>query len=116
MKQVILDTSFILTAVRQKIDFSHEFEMQGFQVLMPNLVLRELEGLAKKPEAALALKIISKNKFKTVSVKGKTVDAAIINFAKDNPKIFVATLDREIKNKTKNPKIVIRQKKMIGVA
>ena len=116
MKTAILDTSFILTAVRQKIDFFHELEMRGFSVMIPDLVLRELGNLSVRKEAALALAILKKSKFQTVSVKGKNVDSAIINYAREHPKTAVATLDREIKKKTKNTKIVIKQKKLIGVA
>jgi len=113
MRKVLLDTSFILTAVRQKLDFFHDFEMLGLQVLIPKNVIRELEGLSKKDEAKLALLIISKHKFSKIETRGKTVDSSIINFAKENPEIAIATLDKEIKNKTKNQKIVIKQKKLL---
>lgn len=117
MRKVLLDASFILTAVRQKIDFFHELEMKGFQILIPEKVLREIKGLAeRKLEAKLALTIIEKNKFQKIETSGRTVDASIINYSKENPSIFVATLDREIKTRTKNQKILIRQKRLVDVA
>jgi len=111
MKKVILDTSFIMTAVRNKIDFFEEFELGGIKILVPHQVIRELEGL----KADLALKILKKNKFQKINLEGKNTDRAIINYAKTNPEVLVATLDREIKNKIRNSKLVIRQKKKLEV-
>jgi len=111
MKRVVLDTSFILTAVKQKIDFFEEIGMMGFEILIPNQVINELKRL----KAGLALNILGKNKFKTVYPKGTDADSVIINFARENKGIIVATLDREIKGRVKNPKLVIRQKKKLEV-
>jgi len=111
MKRVILDTSFILTSTRQKIDFFEDIGIMGLQILIPDGVIRELEGL----KADLALKILKKNKFKLIEIKGENTDRAIINYAKENPDIIVATLDKEIKTKIKNPKLVIRQKKKLEI-
>ena len=111
MKQILLDTSFILTAVKNKIDFFAYLEEQGFQIIIPEEVIKELQGL----KSQLALKILEKNKFKKTSLKSKTTDKGIINFAKQNPQIIVATLDREIKKSVQNPKLIIRGKKKLEV-
>lgn len=111
MKQVILDTSFIMAAVKQKIDFFERFEMEGFKIIIPNQTLKELEGLGQK----LALKILDQNKFILVKLSGKDADRAIINFAKKNPEASVATLDRKLQKKLKNRKMIIRQRKKIVI-
>lgn len=111
MKQVILDTSFILSCVKQKIDFFEELEHMGMQIAIPEQTIDELMGLG----AQLALKILGKHKFKLIKVKGKDADAAIINFAKENPKTIVATLDSGLKKKIKNQKMVIRGKKKLEI-
>ena len=111
MKQVILDTSFILTAVRQKIDFFEQIYLEGMQIIIPEQTLNELKGL----NADLALKILEKNKFELIKVPGKNADSAIIHFSKKNPGVIVATLDRELKNKVKNKKLVIRQRKKLEI-
>jgi len=90
--------------------------MLGLQILIPEKVLRELESLSGNQEAALALAILKKNKFKKIETKGKDVDSSIVNFAKENPDVLIATLDKEIKSKVKNSKIVIKQKKLLDLA
>ena len=122
MKKAVLDTSFILTAVRQKIDFFYELETTGFKILIPDLVLREIETISKSKKdssrgenAKLAVKILGKGKFEKIKLQGKNVDESIIKLAKSDSEIVVATLDREIKNKIKNSKLVIRQRKRIEI-
>jgi len=111
MKQVILDTSFILTAIKQKIDFFEELEAMGIKILIPEKVIKELKGL----ESKIALKIIDMNKFKKIELKEKEVDAGIINYGKKHPDLIIATLDEEIKKKTKNRKLVVRQQKKLEI-
>lgn len=111
MRQVILDTSFILTAIKQKVDFFHMLEKEGTGVIIPEQVIKELKGLG----AELALKIIEKNKFKLIKVPGKDADKAIVSFSKKNPLVIVATLDRGLQKKIRNRKLIIRQKKKIEV-
>lgn len=111
MRRIILDTSFILTAVRQKIDFFSWMRSEGFEILIPKGVLRELKGLG----ASLALKILETKKFRTLELEGRSVDNTIIEFARKNPRAIVATLDAGMKKKIKNPKLVIRQKRRLEI-
>jgi len=116
MKQIILDTNFILTCVKQKIDFFEEIQLMGMQISIPNQVIVEIEGLSKKNNnAKLSLKLLKKSKFKKIDLKTKDTDKGIIKFAKENPEVIIATLDRELKNKIKNPKLIIRGKKKLEV-
>ncbi|MCK4552937.1 hypothetical protein KAT80_01920 [Candidatus Pacearchaeota archaeon] len=112
MKQIILDSSFILTCIKQKIDFFEE--LFGTQILIPEQVINEIKNL-KNPNSKLALKLLEKNKFKKIDLGKAHVDKLIIRFAKENPKTIIATLDREIKNKTKNQKLIIRGKKKLEI-
>jgi rRNA-processing protein FCF1 len=113
MKTVILDTSFILTCVKQKIDFFNEIMNMGFQIIIPKQVINEIKALGNS-NARLALKILEKHPYKKIDLNTKKVDFGIINYAKDKD-IIVATLDREIKEKADGPKLVIRQKKRLEV-
>lgn len=122
MKKVILDTNFILTCVKQKIDFFNEMYLEGFGILIPREAVRELNSIAKsgkklkfRESARIALKLIEKNRHEEIELKTGNVDNGIVRFAKENPEIAVATLDREVKRKTKNPKLVIKGKKMLEI-
>ncbi|MCK5149484.1 hypothetical protein KAJ87_00985 [Candidatus Pacearchaeota archaeon] len=122
MKQVILDTSFILTCVKQKIDFFEEIKLLGIQIIIPKQVIKELKGISDskkklhfREDANLSLEILKKYKFKEVDLKVKNVDEAIKRFAEKNKNVLVATLDQGIKNKINNSKLIIRQKKKLEI-
>lgn len=121
MRIALLDASFILSCVKNKIDFFEELELGGIGVIIPEGVIKEIEAIKNlkksqvKIEADLALKLINAKKLKIIQLKGKTTDNAIIHYAKQNPDIMIATLDREIKKKTKNRKLVIRNKKKLEI-
>ena len=114
MREILFDTSFILTAVRNKLDLFEE--LQEYKIIIPEQVLVELRGLAKsKSEAILALKILEKNKFERPDLETKNTDQGIIKFAKENPKTIIATLDKEIKQSIDNQKLVVRAKKKLEI-
>jgi len=109
MKYAVLDTNFILSCIRKKIDFFEEIRLMGFKILIPTQVIREIKKFAEsKPEARLALTILEKNDFDKIDLKVKNVDNGIVKIAEKNKGYIIATLDREIKNKIKNQKLVIR--------
>ena len=113
MKHVLLDTNFILSCIRKKIDFFEEIRPMGLVIIIPKQIIEEIKGLSKsKQEAGIALKLLEKNEFKKINLHGKNVDNGIIKIAKENENYIIATLDREIKNKIKNQKLVIRGKKL----
>ena len=116
MKTAILDTSFILTCVRNKIDFFEEIKSKGMKIEIPKQVIVEVEGLAKsRSDAETTLKLFNKNKFNKTDLKTKNVDGGLIKFAEKNKDVVVATLDREIKKKIKNQKLIIRGKKKLEI-
>jgi rRNA-processing protein FCF1 len=125
MEQALLDTNFILTCVKQKIDFFEDLDNRIIEVLIPTQVIKELESVAEskkklrfREDARLALRILKNSKFKEVDFESKKhVDKLIVKHAKENPKLIIATLDREIKDKLKklNPILVIREKKRLEI-
>ena len=122
MKKVILDTNFILACVKQKIDFFKEIFGMGLEIIIPNQVIEEIVRISNsnkklkfKEDAKLAQIILEKNKFKKINIIGDYVDKGLINYAKEHPEVIIATLDRDIKNKIKNPKLVIRRKKRLEI-
>ncbi len=121
MANALLDTSFILTCVNQKIDFVEEIYLFGLKIIVPKQVIKEINSIAKlkkgitKETAKLATKILQKSKFKEINLEGKNVDKAIIKFANKNKNIVIATLDKEIQQKTENKKMIIRGKKKLEI-
>jgi rRNA-processing protein FCF1 len=120
--KILIDTNFLLTCAKQKIDLFEFLNNEGFQILIPKKVLSELEGIliskqkAKfKDDAALSIKILEKNNFSAIDIEGKTVDKSIINFANKNKSIIVATLDKDVQKKIKNKKLIIKRKKMLEI-
>ena len=122
MKQVILDTSFILTCIKQKIDFFEQLESEGLKIIIPKQVIREIEKITSskqklhfREDAKSALKLLKKSNFKKIDLETKRVDAGLVKFTKENPKTIIATLDKELKNKILNHKLVIRGKKKLEI-
>tara|TARA_Y100000310_G_scaffold77162_1_gene73740 strand:- start:19381 stop:19758 length:378 start_codon:yes stop_codon:yes gene_type:complete len=124
MKKTILDTNFILTCVKQKIDFFEEIKFMGMEILIPKQVINELKIIANskkklhfREDAKLSLKLLEKNSFKKIDLSkyGKNTDKGIKSFAEKNKDAIVATLDKELKNKIKNNKLIIREKKKLEI-
>lgn len=113
MRQILLDTNFILSCMKQKIDFFEELYLMGIQIIIPEQVINELEKLRK--ESALKLFEKESGKFKKLFLSGKIVDNSIIRYAKENPDLMIATLDRDIQKKIKNKKMIIRNRKKLEI-
>jgi rRNA-processing protein FCF1 len=122
MKDVVLDTNFILTCVKQKIDFFEEIKLMGISIIIPKPIIKELEKISQKDDkmhfrddAKLALMLLEKNNFRKIGLDGKNVDSGIIKMARANKYLIIATLDKRIKNSIHNPKLVIREKKKLEI-
>ena len=122
MRRVILDTNFILSCIRQKIDFFEEIPLLGLQIIIPEQIIKELKKIIDskkklhfKEEAKIALKLLEKNNFKKIDLKTKNVDTGIITLAKSDKDIIIATLDKEIKTRIQNQKLIIRGKKKLEI-
>ncbi|HJZ18935.1 MAG TPA: hypothetical protein VJ208_02420 [Candidatus Nanoarchaeia archaeon] len=121
MKTALLDTSFILACVAQKIDFFEYLHLEGFHVLIPRQVIGEITGLLnskkikERESANIALKLIKKNDFEEIDLKTKNVDRGIINYANSHEDIVVGALDREIKKNVAGQKVIIRGRKKLEI-
>jgi hypothetical protein len=101
---VISDTSFLIHLATNRIKNidSIETEIGSLSFIVPKIVKKELEHLARDPNK----KIISEQtldfikNFKINDIDGSNADTAILNFIKENRSI-VATVDRDLKNKIK---------------
>jgi len=110
--KILLDTSFLLTAVKYKVDIFEQ--LKGHELVILDGVKRELETLIKtkkrgKLEARIVLELLKKNKVKIKKSKIKNVDDALV--AEKNA---IATQDKELKKRLKGRKIItIRQKRLV---
>ncbi len=128
--KILIDTNFILTCTKQKIDLFSELKKDyGNQtIIIPQQVLDELSkltikktlNLKEKTAAKLSLDLIKKNLVFIIDIKTKNVDAGIakyLNSDKDE-RFYLATLDRNLKKRIKNQKtkfLTIRNKKRIKI-
>jgi uncharacterized protein len=122
MKKILLDTNFIINCVKQKIDFFEEIKLLGFKIIIPENVIREIEKIKNSKQkqynreaANLALRILEKSEYERIKFKKRNVDKAIKDFVDSENNIIVATLDKELKNKIKGHKMIIRNKKKLEI-
>jgi len=119
--EVILDSSFIVSAVRKRIDFMEDLKGLGFRVLVPREVLQELKDLKMRGKTSradrgaidIALILLNDKKIKKVRLGGKNVDEGLINKGKEG--IYIATLDRGIKREIENRVVIMSAKNSVGI-
>jgi rRNA-processing protein FCF1 len=121
MTYAVLDTNFVLSCIRKKIDFFNDIEMMGLKVIIPIQVLDEVRRLSMtakgkfKDDARLGLKLLEQNEFKRVDLYIKNVDNGIVKLAERNKEYIVATLDKEMQRRIKNRKLIIRGEKELEI-
>src|SRR3972149_11219037 len=101
MKQVLLDTNFIISCARQRIDFFEQIPLMGIEILIPKQVIDEIKLLSKSRDGALvregadlAMKLLNRNKFKLMKLRRNDVDRGIIELAESDSDLVIATLDK----------------------
>ena len=123
--KILLDTNFILTCVKQKINFqeiTNQITSQPVEWFVPQDVLDELGTLqdrtgakvSDKSAAKLSFEILQNLEAKIINLPGKNpnVDIKIVNYILDKP-IILATLDKNLKSRVKNKILTIRGKKKL---
>ncbi|MDO8467594.1 MAG: PIN domain-containing protein [Nanoarchaeota archaeon] len=120
MRTIILDTNFILTAVKNKLYFLDE--LAGDKIIIPDEVIYELKSFENskkkkhfKLDAELALRILENKKYEKIKLGNKYVDKGIFSYAKKNPHVYIATLDKEIKSKFKGRIFTIVNRKKLEI-
>lgn len=113
--EVILDTNFIISCVKRKIDFIGRLREKGFKIKLPKEVLQEMKDLrlnvyhGDRVAIDLAFDILNDSKdVKRMNLGKKKVDESLIELGKKGT--YIATLDRTIRHSIPN-KIVISDAK-----
>jgi rRNA-processing protein FCF1 len=124
--KILLDTNFILTCVKQKVDLvlAEEILNEKIEWIVPQDVLNELGNLKDrtgmkvedKNAAKLSFEILQLLNPEIINLPGHNpnVDMKIINYiiGKD---IILATLDKDLKSRVDNRILTIRGKKRLEV-
>ncbi|MEM5811583.1 MAG: hypothetical protein QW641_02520 [Candidatus Aenigmatarchaeota archaeon] len=99
IKKIILDTSFLVSCVKYKIDLKSEIEnlIGKFEVILPQQVMKEIKR--KKMD-----KFLEELNYNITKIKAKNADESIIKLAEKN-NYFVATVDKKLRSYLKNKKI-----------
>jgi len=126
--KVLLDTNFIITCAKQKIDFSayvNGITSEDVSWIVPQEVLTELRGLmhadkTKKPDKmhiGTGLQMVQDlyPEVLYISDKNTDVDTKIVNYLKDNPHVVLATLDKGLKSRVKNRILAVRGKRGLEI-
>jgi len=110
--KIILDTNFLVDAVRYKVDIFDQ--LKGNELYVLDSIIFELEKITerKTKESRLAKIVLEmiKGKVKIIKTNRKTADPFLIEYS--NKGYRIATHDRKLKKKIKNV-IYIRQKKYV---
>jgi len=122
--KILMDTNFILACVKQKIDIINSVDFLNEKVdwVVPREVLNELESLkdrkgikfSDRNSAKVGLEIIALLEPEIIEIKNPNVDKGIADYLSGKD-ILLATLDKELKKKVNNKKLVIRGKKKFEV-
>ena len=120
--KILLDTNFVLTCAKQKIDFDRIMNGQTSEEvkwIVPEEVLGELRGLKiggrikikERNAATIGIEILTKLGAEVVKLSNTAndVDTKIVNYIHDKP-IILATLDKKLKSRVKNKILTIRGK------
>ena len=117
--EVLLDSNFIISCIKKKIDFIPQLEEQGFRVLLPLEVYQEMKDLKKKlphddrVAIDLAFQIFEAKGIRKTRLGGNSVDNGLISKGKQG--YYIATLDNAIKNEVSNKIVIFDAQKRIGV-
>jgi rRNA-processing protein FCF1 len=119
--QVILDSSFIISCVRDRIDFLNQLEEQGFTPVVPREVFQEMKDLRLSSRSSredriaidVALEMLEKKKVKKTTLGEGKVDEFLIKKGQEG--IFIATLDNGIKKKIPKKIVIFKAQNRVGV-
>ncbi len=119
--QVILDSSFIISCVRERIDFLTQLNEQGFTPIVPREVIQEMKDLRISNRVShderiaidVAFELLEKAKVKKTTLGTGRVDDFLIKRGQEG--IFIATLDKGIKKRVPKKIVIFKAQNRVGV-
>jgi rRNA-processing protein FCF1 len=120
-REVFLDSSFIISCIRKRIDFIFQLEEQGLKPVVPKEVVEEIKDLRDRPgtshmdreAVSVALEMIEKRGVKKISLGKGKVDEGLIRKGKEG--FYVATLDAGIKRNVPKKIVIFSSKGSVGI-
>ncbi|WP_456423742.1 PIN domain-containing protein [Thermococcus sp.] len=123
---VVPDTNFLLVPGQFGVDIISELNRildVRFKILIPNVVLQELDVIEKKTRGKdlLAVRMAKKlaKRFETVEIGRfgeRPIDDQIFDFAVNNERVIVCTNDKGLKKRLREngvPVVYLRSKKIL---
>lgn len=119
MKTILLDTNFIVSALKNKINLDFELDRVITEKYQKKIIDKTIDELKKlnTEHSKLSIKILEKQKIKKIKSTTTNVDNEIVKNSDKNT--IVATLDNELKKRLKEKGIkvlFIRQKKYFSLS
>lgn len=117
--EAILDSNFIISCIKRKIDFISQLEEKGFRILIPREVLQELKDLRLKvphdDRIAIdtAFQIVNSKKIEKTKLGEGKIDERLIERGKVGA--YVATLDNAIRRQIPNKVIINNARNSIEI-
>ncbi|MBS3081616.1 hypothetical protein J4416_01595 [Candidatus Pacearchaeota archaeon] len=119
--QVLLDSSFIISCVRERIDFLSQLEDQGFTPVVPREILQEMKDLGISNRSSredriainVAIEMIERKGVKKTTLGNGKIDDFLIHRGKKG--IFIATLDKGIKRNIPKKIVIFKAQNRVGV-
>jgi rRNA-processing protein FCF1 len=121
--KILLDTNFLLTIVRFRIDLNEisNLLIEPYQLATLNLIVKELEEISHSKSAAglhakIALEIIKTKDIEILKSKEENTDNAILEFASKD--FIVATNDSKLRKELKKNRIktiYLRARKYLAI-
>lgn len=116
-----MDSSFIISCIRSRIDFISQLEEQGFTPIVPREVLQEMKDLKMSNRSSredriavdVAFEILEKKDVKKISSGQGKVDEFLIKKGLEGA--FIATLDNGIKRKVPKKIVIFKAQNRVGV-
>jgi len=104
--EVILDSSFVISAMKYNIDFVSVLQERGFSVKIPREVLLELKDLRQnvshneRVSIDLGIELMERGNVKKMVLGKNKVDLGLISRGKTGS--YIATLDKAIQREIPN--------------
>jgi len=101
MTSIVFDTSFLVNAVKSKVDFFKDIKMKigNFQTIIPSPIISELKFLAQKnSNANVVLQLLEKQGY-TLVESDMPADLSITKIA-ESTKSYVASTDWAVRRRS----------------